>query len=261
MDFKEFLINALLLQSWFPDLKSYWGFNPVSWSISCEMFFYVFFVFLLWVGTRNLIALTLILLLAVVVLQVELYGDVSYWIFYISPVSRLLEFLFGMLVFRAYLLVKDGGGVSYLVASWMEIASITIVALAMGNAIFTDVGKNFRFSLYYLFPMTFIVFAFSFDRGVLSRLLANRVLVYLGESSYCLYMIHLMFLGYVIPRLFIDIDKNSIVSVLVVLALMAVCIVPLSCLLHSAVEKPLNKYLKSIFIRGSRTVQTTASAG
>jgi peptidoglycan/LPS O-acetylase OafA/YrhL len=84
-----------------------------------------------------------------------------------------------------------------------------------------------------------MVFAFSFGRGVFSKFLANRMLVYLGESSCCLYMIHLMFLGYVVPRLFIDIDKNSIVSVLVVLALMAICVVPLSWLLHSAVEKPL----------------------
>jgi peptidoglycan/LPS O-acetylase OafA/YrhL len=101
---------------------------------------------------RNLIALALILLLAVVMLQVKLYGDVSYWIFYMNPASRLLEFLFGMLVFRVYLFIRNRGGVSCLVASWMEIASIATVVLAMGCAIFTDVGKNFRFSLYYLIP-------------------------------------------------------------------------------------------------------------
>lgn len=38
VDLKEPSINALLLQSWIPNPKSYWGFNPVSWSISCEMF-------------------------------------------------------------------------------------------------------------------------------------------------------------------------------------------------------------------------------
>lgn len=248
IDLKAFFVNAFLLQSWVPDPKSYWGFNAVSWSLSCEIFFYLMFAFLVFLRTKYLIVLAAVLLVGISILQVQLYSDVSYWVFYINPAARLLEFVVGMLVFRLYSLIEVGGGVSKRVASSLEVLSIVVIVLFVVVAIALDVGKNFRFGVYYIVPMAFMVLAFSFDKGVVSKFLANRYLVYLGESSYCLYMVHLMFLGYVVPRFVVVIDKNSIGSVLVVLMLMTMLVVPLACLVHNIVERPANKFLRSILI-------------
>jgi peptidoglycan/LPS O-acetylase OafA/YrhL len=259
VDIESFVINALLLQGWVPDVKVYWGFNAVSWSISCELFFYVSFLFLVKLSVKQQVLLISVLLLIIFTLNVFLYGEVYFWIFYINPVSRLVEFLSGILVFRGYVFINERGGVTKSAATQLELGSICAIVLFVGVAILGDVGKNFRFSLYYLIPMVFMVFAFSFDKGVVSRLLSSRVIVYLGESSFCLYMVHLMFLGYVVPRFFIPLDKNSMLSVVTVLAIMVAFVVPLSCLLHTFFEKPMNLYLRRALIRGYRSYRGLSS--
>jgi len=105
--------EALLLQAWSPQQGVYFGGNGVSWSLSCEMFFYLLFPFV--VGPlrrlrRRGLAITASVTLAIMAVAPLLASamgtseSLSYWLFYIFPPYRFGEFLLGMLLARAMVL-------------------------------------------------------------------------------------------------------------------------------------------------------------
>ena len=237
----SFLLNFSLLHAWHPDMKVFWGFNAVSWSLSCEMFFYLSFLMFVHLSSRSIVCLLALLFVVITVLQLIYTNDVEYWIFYINPAVRMIDFMVGILIFRFY---RERNLVWFkgVVATVAELAVVLLIPASMIVAIKFDVSKNLKFDLYYLFQMSVCVAVFAYGRGAVSRLLSVRFLVYLGEASFCLYMIHLMFLGYVSGKYF-TLDINDPLSVSKHLISMVVLVTPLSCLLYSLYERPVNKFL------------------
>ncbi|MBB4863363.1 peptidoglycan/LPS O-acetylase OafA/YrhL [Pseudomonas nitritireducens] len=237
----HFLLNATLLQAWHPEMSVFWGFNAVSWSLSCEVFFYLAFMFLVFFSTRAIVWMIVLYLVVLAVLQLVYLDVTQYWVFDVNPAARLIDFLIGILIFRIY----DANSAAWLnwrTASCLEVGSVIFIVASMVAAIKLNIPQNLRFDLFYLAPMTFCVFVFAYGRGVISRILSGKVFVYLGEASFCLYMVHLMFLGYVTGRYF-SYDINDPASVAAQLALMVVLVLGISCVLHSAYEKPANSLL------------------
>jgi len=101
--FLYLLPNISLTQSFFPKEWIYFSANTPSWSLSNEIFFYILFPFLIF--KRNMILLSA----SCFILAFQVYISVSglplkqlhYWI-YIFPVSRLLDFIIGILLFRLF---------------------------------------------------------------------------------------------------------------------------------------------------------------
>src|SRR5262249_3750322 len=105
-------LHVLLLQAWAPDSGVFYALNTVSWSLSCEVFFYLLFPWLLrWLGRipgPPLWAAAAIAFAAVwlVPLPVQLLPQsLHYWAIWILPIARLPEFIAGMLLAR---IVLDG---------------------------------------------------------------------------------------------------------------------------------------------------------
>jgi peptidoglycan/LPS O-acetylase OafA/YrhL len=102
--------DIVLVQSWWPSQDVYFGGNGVSWSLSCEAFFYLMFPALA-VGLRRLsgrglaaVTAAMFAVLAIAPAVGEWYGlprQLSYWLFFILPGYRLPEFLLGMVLARA----------------------------------------------------------------------------------------------------------------------------------------------------------------
>lgn len=237
----DFLLNALLLQAWHPEMSVFWGFNAVSWSLSCEVFFYLSFVFLVFLSTRVIVWMIALFLVALVSLQFIYLGTTQYWIFDVNPAARIIDFLIGILIFRFY----DSDSAVWLkgrVATCLEVGVVLLIGFSMVAAIKLNVPQNLRFDLFYLVQMAICVLLFSYGRGAVSKILSGRVFVYLGEASFCLYMIHLMFVGYVTGR-YLSYDINDPVEVAKQLGVMVALVVSVSCILHSAYEKPANNML------------------
>ena len=206
----EIVANILLLQAWVPWSSFYFSFNPVSWSISIEWFFYLCFPFLLYLmlrrnGARLALLATLLPLVVLLVLcavcKVPDYSDArsqitTHGLIYINPFARLFEFAVGMALQR-YTRDRDySPGLSR--RMWI----FQLVALAMA-AWFVAEGRmlNSRQWMPHVVAIwfeysgglpiwAFVIWAFSFSKAWPAAFLSNRVFVALGEASFAIYLVH-----------------------------------------------------------------------
>ncbi|MCL5229103.1 acyltransferase family protein [Pseudomonas nunensis] len=210
-DFARAGVNILMLQSLVPLLPWHYSLNAVSWSISTEFFFYALFPFILPIAKKRprLLALSSVLIVVVMIAAASLFnlstieaaGGVTAWgILYISPVTRLAEFMAGMVAYQAALKIQAGSNPwSSSKATWFEFLSLFFVVLSMST--FAWLSKNVLVNIapqagvWVLVAGSFISFSilisvFSVQRGALSSFLTWTPLVYLGKISFSLYMVH-----------------------------------------------------------------------
>lgn len=215
--------NTLLLHSFIPDAAYYFSFNAVSWSISCEMFFYISFC--LFVKFKT-IALAFILL-AIQAVNIYLLNDPPtdislHWLFYINPLFRVSDFILGIIICRAFLATpvtpKRG------VCSVMEFGSLLFLALTVYFATKHTTNPNYTYDVMFIPCMASIVIAFAFNGGAISKILANKYLIILGEISFSFYMFHWMIVSKMIEIM--HPEKDSALSVIVYV---------ISCLLVSII--------------------------
>ena len=186
--------NVLLLQSFIPSSEFFFSANAPSWSLSNEMFFYLLFPFLLF--RSNFFILTISLFVALFQIYIVYSGltqeQQHYWI-YIFPVSRLLDFITGILLYRLYIYLKDK---SFRINS--DIFQVSSILLLIATIIIkNNINQNYRFDLYYIIPMSFLIFSFAYSEGRISAFLSTKSFILLGESSFSLYLIHQLIIRYI----------------------------------------------------------------
>lgn len=250
----HFLAHIFLFQSAVADTGFYFGFNGVSWSISTEMFFYLGFCLVVARGSRTLFALWLGLL--AIIFANTLIADMSNifttWLLYINPVFRFIDFLTGMLLYRAF--AARPLSMSYAAATRAELGAIAVVVLALVFAIVRQVGIQWRWDLYYILPMGLMVYVFAHQAGAVSRLLAWRPLVLLGDASFALYMIHQLIINAGLRFFTPETLVSRQTAAAICLAILVVGI-GLSVLVYLQFEKPLNLWLRRLWMerRSRRT--------
>jgi peptidoglycan/LPS O-acetylase OafA/YrhL len=257
----SFLSNAFFLQSWSTDVNSFWGYNAVSWSLSCEAFFYVSFIVLGTINRKYLVAAFMLLggLVVYHLLNVNPTSKNAQWLFYVNPSFRVLDFMAGMLVYEAY---KEWGSkikLSVAAATIFEVGSFVALASAMTYAIGTGLNGMWRFDVFYLPVMVFMVFIFALGQGAISKALSNNFLMYLGEASFCLYMCHLLINGMVYDKVKWAVDINSTSDVFGFMLLMACVCVGVSCFLFSYFERPINGFLRKAWKSKEKTDAAAAN--
>jgi len=110
-------------------------------------------------------------------------NTLTHWLTYIDPVTRLLDFVVGMLIYR---LPRRWGGTG------LELASIGLLLGAMVAYPLAGLPDVWRMQLAYLPLMALVIWAFGQGGGGLTRALAgSRRLVLLGDASFALYLVHL----------------------------------------------------------------------
>jgi peptidoglycan/LPS O-acetylase OafA/YrhL len=119
--------NLLLVHVWIPDHRVFFGLNAVSWFVACEAFFYAVFPLLhravcrlpgraLWPGSLALFAV----IWAIPLAAQPLPETARYWIIWILPLSRLPEFVVGILLAR---IVRERR------APWLRVPPLAAVAV------------------------------------------------------------------------------------------------------------------------------------
>ncbi|MEV0373130.1 acyltransferase [Streptomyces sp. NPDC050636] len=198
--------NFALVQTWVPRLDFFFSVNRPSWSLCCELFFYLMFPFLArlvgrlsHVGQRAVVAVTIagVLLMPVIatllpdhpnmpldVSHPDVASGVSesqYWLVYAFPVSRCLEFLLGIALAK---LVSSG--------HWVRIP----LGWATGLLVAGYVAAIWSPVLFGLAAITVIPLALFIPAVVMSDLegrhtpLRSRTMVWLGEVSFAFYLVH-----------------------------------------------------------------------
>ncbi|MEU3752398.1 acyltransferase [Streptomyces olivoreticuli] len=193
LDLRIALVNLSLLQSWFPNRKDWWfGYNGVSWSLSCEFLFYLTFPLVVKLvrrlSTRGLWVTVVAGNLCVVLapLYMKSIEHATGWdpkfLLYMFPPMRLVEFVIGIAV---ALLVKNG--------AWRGpglAASLALSVLVVFGPSHT-LPFDFHWAADTVIPYTLTIAAAARAdvRGEPSPF-RNRINVYLGEVSFAFYLVH-----------------------------------------------------------------------
>jgi peptidoglycan/LPS O-acetylase OafA/YrhL len=217
----QLLLGVACLQAWVPLQPYYFVLNPVCWSISDEVFFYVCFPWLNrdlarnWAVKLLLCGGIVLAMMAVVAwLRLPTYAQSpdavdAGALIYTFPPTRLFDFVLGMtacLVFRRGQRLRAG---STRAATALE-AGIVAAVLAQGllgpswyewqsglRNIFSNgavlwIERSGHAPLYAL-----LILVFAQERGLLSRLLRARPFVIGGEISFSLYLVHQIWLRWI----------------------------------------------------------------
>lgn len=239
--------TAFLVQAWFRDPETTYALNGVSWTLSCEAFFYAVFPFLAPQVLRfspravlgGLVALTWLTVIAVaVVLPRQSDG----WLLLNNPTFRVLEFAIGIALARY---VQEGRRppLSLSQAAWLVVG--VFVGVSVGASLAEDAGLG-RLTLGFagaivLVPlMALIAAAAHSDLGGSRTWLHRPVLVRLGQWSFALYLVHELVL-----RAFRPLTEDLAWPVAVLAAVVLVGFAQLvAAVLHQGFEAPVERRLR-----------------
>jgi peptidoglycan/LPS O-acetylase OafA/YrhL len=251
---------VLGLQAFVPVPKVFYGLNGVSWSLSCEAFFYLLFPFvvplLMRQRGRRLLAVAAAIPVLLVAAPAVVYAvspsngwvqQHTEWLFFVNPGYRFGEFLTGVL---AALAVTRG---------WRPRVPVGVVVagIALTFAVFVRLGLSDGirvprpYAAAILLPgfAALIVAAASRELSGHSHLLRARPLVFLGESSFALYLVHQLVLRTVNWRHLSPSLHGP--SVALFGSFLAVALV-VAATLHLLVERPVERVLRRMPVGAAR---------
>lgn len=233
----KFCSQLFLVHPFVPRIDYFFSFNSPSWSLGCEQLFYFLFPFLaLWLSnTRRLFwVLVSVGLLAAWGMYLTPEEQIrAYW--YVNPLTRLPDFLVGMLLFRLY----DQSAKDWSVrrATWYEIGAVVLFCAFYYIGSAGLLLKVYRYSVYYWIPVSLVLYVFAMNKGVISRLLSHKYLVIGGEISYSVYLIHL-FVIELYARTGWNYPWQAVIPLLLAVT------IGLSLLSFYYFEKPVNRYIR-----------------
>ncbi|CAM3351545.1 acyltransferase [Kibdelosporangium persicum] len=208
-DWKVLVAQVLLIQAWLPDQAYTLNINPVTWSLSVEVFFYLVFPALmlmlaraskraLWWTAAGSVVATFVLPYLISAnfdfrqpeppLLVPLVGfpnGFSYWFTTSFPLMRLFEFVLGITI---ALLVRKG--VRFPVNVPVAL-SLSVAALAVSPMLPGMLGST----AIVMIPFGLLIAALAnADLAGAWSPLRSAVMVFLGKISYCFYLVHIFFI-------------------------------------------------------------------
>ncbi|HLK67040.1 MAG TPA: acyltransferase [Bryobacteraceae bacterium] len=221
---------GLLLQGWIINLPVGW--NTPAWSLSCEIFFYLLFplaaVLLQGASWRKTAAIGLAACCLTRVLWAVGVSDG------IKPLIHFSDFLMGIAASRAYDLLlqadrRPHGAWLYLPGAVLGATLITFPNLLPPHV---DLNSALR-------PLNaLLLVGFALGGGPVARALSSRIAVYLGKSSYAMYILHVPLLWWV-PRWHLP-WSGAICGAIYLAAVVAI-----SACVYGWFEEPANRRLRS----------------
>lgn len=237
-----FVFNLALVQSFIPSADYYMAYNPPDWSLSCELFFYISFPWLIlffnrYAGKWTFISISVILSVGLLLfLMSSINVDWHHSIFYVNPLVRIFDFILGIFLYLLYRNIPQRVSVGF--GTILE--SLSIGMFFLFYSFHDSIDQVFRYSIYYWLPMLLIILVFALQSGYLSKLISNKWLFYLGEISFSFYIFHQIVIRYFrFINTRVNITDNTVLMVFLILMLS----LGISVLSYELIEKPAKKYL------------------
>ena len=246
-DYQALLPNILLLQSWIPEQSYYFSGNAASWYLSDLILFLFLFPFL-YKGIGRMKGSGLLRLVACLLAVYVGYtaclqtDDLNYWL-YIFPPVRLLDFIWGMVMYRCYELYPTlGRGTN---PTWIEIAMAVAVVLTIVSYPLHDKWHVALIHWAVMIPMMWVFLQGNQHGGWISRFLKTRTMVWLGGLTLETYLLHQLIFA-------IMLNNAEKYDIHLPYILMLVCclgvVVLISWLTHTYIVNPLNRKLQMLII-------------
>jgi len=218
--------HLLLVQAWLGAIPINW--NTPAWSLSCEMFFYALFpcaaLFIRRANWRNIVLAAAFACWLTRMMWAAGISD------NIKPLVHLADFLMGIVAACAYELLERRARPPR--GWWFYVTGFAGAALAIAYAgalpKWIDLNTVLR-------PFNAILLiGLAFGGGTLTRFLSTKPIVYLGKSSYAMYILHVPILWWCLRR---SMEFPPLAYVAIVIAV--------SAAVYGLFEEPANRRLRN----------------
>lgn len=232
-------INLFLLQAWVPLSGAVFHLNGVTWFLSVEIFFYIFFCFFSDKKIIYFVFGSLLFSLSVCIF-LDIYGFKLYDPMNIAhrgefsslhlilhfPIMRLFEFSLGMLVGK-YFNTKENKYKTKLL-NYLELLSIfLIICFAYNQSNIINIFNKYKLGHVGIWIsqcgcaifFVFLIYIYSISNGFISRIISK--FSYLGNLSFPMYMFHVLVINYMnklgMPNEYTKLECSIIAIVITIL--------------------------------------------
>jgi peptidoglycan/LPS O-acetylase OafA/YrhL len=248
----QFIASLLLVQSWHADPSWAYAYNGVSWSLSCEAFFYAVFPFLdVWLSrfrARQVLRICGLVFVAAASLLSALLALVPAldWgaLLYTLPAYRLSEFIVGVclaVAFRKGWKPKFGVGVGAAAA----LGSVLLLEVVAANVPWHIAPALASTLCIPGFALLISAFANRDRTGCRRTVASSPAMVRLGEWSFALYLVHELVL-----RTALELGPVTLAERAAFAAAGIAVSIPLSGALFTLFERPVEARLRNMHLRG-----------
>lgn len=191
--------NLFLVQSWIPDSAYYFSLNGVTWYLSTSMVMYLLFPLLhRWISKLKKRSWKYGVILLIYAFQLTLAAGMNgnpylHAVVYIHPVVRCLDFVAGMLLGSA---CKENSRSAHGSAFWTGMEAAAVGMLVVVVFLFAELPEAFSYVVLCAPAAWMLVAVFAHEGGMVSKLLSRKPMLFLGNISFELFMIHRLVIGY-----------------------------------------------------------------
>ncbi len=194
------IMNIFLIQSYIPKPEIFFSYNGPSWFLSSILFSYIVFPFaVLYLRKNNNLMRSIVSLFVVFFIQVLIVVIISpvvnahFW-FYIFPPFRFMDFMLGINLAMVYSLMQNKQ-ISKKYCKWGEFLCIAAMVILVINS--SNININYRFNIYYSLAFIIMLIIFSYEQGMISRILSLEIFQYMGTLSFYIYLLHAIIITHV----------------------------------------------------------------
>lgn len=260
----QIFASLFLFQAWSPDAMGLFALNGPAWALSAELFYYALFPFL----SRQ--AYRFPYRPAVAGALITFSWLAGLWLFkpdadiivlsVNNPLARIFEFTIGITAYEAVVRHRIR-----FINTFHEACAILLVIAFVGflsPAVASFAGarghivlSNWLIASFSSAAFVALIVVFSLQRGVLSRFLASAPIVYLGDISFALFLVHQPVIFY-LNRHHAWFSSHPVIWQVV---LFIIILLGLSAVLHHFVENPCTSVVKRFVQRRREAVSDTDS--
>lgn len=254
----EIILNIFLIQTWIPYRAVNVSLNGVAWYLSAMLFLYFMFPYIAtWIKKKKswYLIISCILIFGVQIFSCIpfIYGrwnsQIYEWYMYCFPVFRLGDFFMGCCLGKIYKYNRERK------MCFFKYSIIEIIATAITIFVFLWCKENSSENIIKLafcnwttmyIPLAIIwIYIFREKRGIITEVLCNDFLIFLGNISEYIFLIHYVITQYTKAVLiFFEIELNGCWKLgLVTLELIVSIIISI---IYIKIERDVNKIFKKI---------------
>lgn len=229
----KFVFSLTMLQTL---TVKYWSlFNMVCWFASAIFVCYLFAPFLIhFLQKRDTTKVVFSIIFSYFMIILLMFGtgvlvrigaldtETRRLIIYATPYTRIFYFVIGLST--GMLCANRGEGKRP--GTMQEVVALVLYAIGYVYGVVAE--DNLENDLFYIIICIFILYSFYHDGGFISRVLGNKILLYMGGMSMYFFMIHFIVINYGGSWLWRKFFKNS-QSFLCVIVLLAVSLLLSIC--------------------------------